>query len=215
MADLIGFKSYFRLAPGQTAALAGHIELILFRGGYAGLQLVEDGIANLCLLVSRARFEAAGGAWPGLLAALMAETAHLATRLDGGTEQLDRPLTISNVPYGYIHRPQPSDPQGLYRLGDQFAVIPSFSGDGMSIAMHSGLAAAQAVLSGVDAATYHAARAAEIGPQIRLADRLYRLAQPPAAQWLAVTTARLWPGLAGRLAAWTRGPDAALRRAGL
>ena len=37
----------------QRAALAGHVEIVLLADGYAGLQLVEDGMANLCLLVER------------------------------------------------------------------------------------------------------------------------------------------------------------------
>ena len=38
------------------------IEVILFEGGYAGLQLVEGGVANFCLLVSSDRFAALGRA---------------------------------------------------------------------------------------------------------------------------------------------------------
>src|SRR5664279_4429842 len=49
--DLVAFKLHWRLSPAQTAELAGHVELVLFRGGYAGLQPVEGGRANLCLLV--------------------------------------------------------------------------------------------------------------------------------------------------------------------
>ena len=52
---LVGLKMYFRLAPAQQAALAGHIEILLFPGGYAGLQMVEGGRANLCLLLARDR----------------------------------------------------------------------------------------------------------------------------------------------------------------
>ena len=32
----IGLKNYFVLAPAQHAALAGHVELVMFPGGYAG-----------------------------------------------------------------------------------------------------------------------------------------------------------------------------------
>ncbi len=53
---LVGFKLHLRLRAAQQAALAGHVEVLLFAGGYAGLQLVEDGVANLCLLADRARY---------------------------------------------------------------------------------------------------------------------------------------------------------------
>jgi hypothetical protein len=45
--DLVAFKMYFRLAPAQQTAMARYVELILFPGGYAGLQLVEDGADRL------------------------------------------------------------------------------------------------------------------------------------------------------------------------
>ena len=49
--SLVGFKTYFRLAPAQHQALSGHVELMLFPGGYAGLQMVEGQKANFCVLV--------------------------------------------------------------------------------------------------------------------------------------------------------------------
>ena len=203
--DLIGFKSYFGLAAAQAADLSSHIEVMMFDGGYAGLQLVEGGKANLCLLVERRRF-AAAGSWPALLDRLQAACGHLAARLAGAEELLERPLTISGVPYGFRYRPQDTDLGTLYRVGDQCAVIPSFSGDGMAIAMHSGRAAAAAIVAGVDARVYHAARRAEFAQQMWTARTLYRLGQPAVLQPLIVEVAKAWPGLATRLAAWTRIP---------
>ena len=57
---LVGLKLHLRLAPAQAALLAGVVELHLLRGGYAGLQPVEEGIANLCAIAPAARFGAAG-----------------------------------------------------------------------------------------------------------------------------------------------------------
>ena len=136
--DLIGFKLHLHLRPAQMALLAGHVEVVLFRGGYAGLQMVEHGVANLCLLVDRGRYESD---WPTLLAALEREESHLARRLEGARQAWDRPLTIFRVPYGFLHAA--ADEPGLFRLGDQAAVIPSFCGDGMAIALHSAKLAAQ------------------------------------------------------------------------
>ena len=205
--DLIGFKSYFRLAPAQAEALAGSIEVMLFGGGYAGLQLVEGGKANLCLLVERGRFAATGG-WPALQERIRRECRHLALRLEGAVELFDRPLTVAGVPYGFRYRPQPDDLPALYRVGDQCAVIPSFSGDGMAIAMHSGRAAAAAIVAGVDARAYHAARRSEFARQMWTARLLYRAGRPAALQPLIVEAAKAWPALATRLAAWTRIPSA-------
>lgn len=204
---LVGFKSYFSLSEQQHDCLSGCIEVILFPGGYAGLQLVEGGKANLCLLIDQREFTRIAS-WPALLDRLCSGSAHLAARLDGACELLDRPLTIAGVPYGFRHRPRRDDAPSLYRVGDQCAVIPSFSGDGMAIAMHSGGAAARAILAGQGASAYHAARRADFRRQIALAQALYRLGQPPAMQPLLVEAARRWPGLAPRLAGWTRVPAA-------
>ncbi|HZZ36348.1 MAG TPA: hypothetical protein VFE03_11515, partial [Caulobacteraceae bacterium] len=99
LGGLIGFKAHFRLAAAQARALAGYVELVLFDGGYAGLQMVEGGLANLCLLVSAERFEAVGRTWPALLAALTAEP-HMARRLADADCVFDRPVSIFDVPYG-------------------------------------------------------------------------------------------------------------------
>ena len=207
VADLIGFKNYFRLAPSQQAALAGYVEVMLFPGGYAGLQLVENQVANLCLLVTRATFADAGD-WLQLLGRLRAFCGHLDDRLAGAEALLDRPLTIAGVPYGFRYRPASSDLPQRFRVGDQAAVIPSFSGDGMAIALHSGRGAAGAILGGEDARSFHARQRREFGGQIRLAGALYQLGRPAALQPLLVDIARQWPGLAARLATWTRIPPA-------
>ena len=121
-------QDLLHLAPAQQRMLAGHVEVMLFADGYAGLQLVEDGRANLCLLTSRERLQRIGGAWPALLQDLASACVHLAERLAGASPLLARPVTISRVPYGFLHRAMPGDPEGVYRLGDQVGVIDSFSG---------------------------------------------------------------------------------------
>ena len=209
--DLIGFKQYFRVAPAQRAALDGFIEIVLFDGGYAGLQLVERGIANLCLLVTRDRY-AELGSWDALFAALMAEP-HLACRLADAEPQLAKPLTISGVPYGFVHRA--AHGESVFRLGDQAGVIPSYAGDGMAIALHSGRLAAQARLAGADATAYHARLAADIGRQIAFATRLQRLGNSAAGRWAVMAALGVVPSAIARIAAWTRVPPPALRRAGL
>ncbi len=204
---LVGLKMYFILDPAQRAELARQVEILLFRGGYAGLQLVEGGVANLCLLIDRARFKAAGGAWPGVRQYLKQACPHLAHRLAGAAEVLDRPLSIFRVPYGHVHAPGSADWPGLFRLGDQMGVIPSFCGDGISIALHSAFAAV-AAHQGSDAQTYHARMRRDIEGQIGRAWWLYRAgrAQPG----LAVTAAQAWPGALRWIAQLTRVPPWAM-----
>jgi flavin-dependent dehydrogenase len=191
--DLVGFKTYFELSADQARALEGHIEVILFDQGYAGLQRVEGGRANLCLLTQRSHLQRSGGNWQGLLQALQARIPHLQRRLQGATELLDRPLSIFRVPYGFVHAPTSGDPLGVYRLGDQAGVIASFSGDGMSIALHSSALASRAYLNGDSARAYHLHMRRDIRGQIRRADVMYHVGRWAPAQQLLMHVARVWP----------------------
>jgi flavin-dependent dehydrogenase len=205
---LIGFKQYFRPAAEALATLAGVIEIVLFDGGYAGVQRVEDGMVNLCLLVDRRRFDASGG---DVVGDLVATVPRLARLLGGATPLLTRPLTISGVPYGFVHR----GGDRVFRLGDQAGVIPSFTGDGMAIALHSARLAADAVLSGASAATYHAAFRRDVGRQIGRATALQRIGETGLGRGVLVAGIGVVPSLLRWAAAATRVPRAALRRTGL
>jgi flavin-dependent dehydrogenase len=204
--DLVGFKMYFTLAPSAAAELGEKIELILFRGGYAGLQMIEESQANLCLLADRRRLKAAGGRWEVLLNGLCRETPLLARLLDHGKPLLPQPLTIYRVPYGFIHRPRVHDPANLYRLGDQAGVIPSFTGDGMAIALHSAAVATSMFLRGADAAAYHRRMAKDIGEQISRARFFYGAANSRITKSVFLPLVKVFPMCLNVAANLTRVP---------
>jgi menaquinone-9 beta-reductase len=208
-ADLLAFKLHWELAAEQTAALARHVELVLFDGGYAGLQPIEGGLANLCLLVRRRRFHELGARWPNLLAALRAESPHLAQRLAGARPCWVRPLALSAIPYGHV---QPHA-DGPWRLGDQAAVIPSFSGDGMSIALHSAELASSIYLAGGSAEAYQRRLAHDVRAQVSLATILSQGLVRSSIQRVLGAAAHLLPRLVSNVALRTRISDAALARA--
>ena len=206
--DLVGFKMYFKLQPSERRELEGWIEIVLFDGGYAGLQCVEGGMVNLCLLVKRSAFDATGRSWSGLLERLQQATPHLRQRLRGAETLLSKPLTIANVPYGFVHRPIAAEPMGLFRLGDQMGVIPSFCGDGIAIALHTArLAASVYAEHGPAASTYHARARGDVQGPIRLASGLYALSQAPLGRRVLVAACGLYPGVLASVAAKTRVPD--------
>jgi flavin-dependent dehydrogenase len=197
---LVGFKTYFALADTQLEALRGHVELVLFGGGYAGLQQVEANMAVLCVLLPAARLRAVGRCWTNLLDDLADESPHLRERLTGARSLRDRPCTIAGLPYGYLHAPGQSEPPGLFRLGDQAAVIASLTGDGVALALASGVLAARALLGGRDAGAYHRDLLARLARQMRVASMIHRLAVAPRTQPWVQGICRQWPG-AMRLAA--------------
>lgn len=211
----LGFKSYLRLAPGERADLQGHVELILFQGGYAGLQLVERDAANLCFLVDPDRWKRCGGDFAALLHDLSREVPHLGKRLLGAVPLLDRPLAISGVPYGYLHRPMRGLAEPCWRLGDQAAVIPSFTGDGMSLALHSARLASASLLTGAGQAAYYQRLARDFGGPLRRATWLQRLSDDEAWRQRATMLACAVPALLGLGARWTRLSAAAVERARL
>jgi len=197
--DLIGLKMHLRLTYEQQAALAGHVELLLFGGGYAGLEPIEDGLANLCLLV-RQRAMPEGPAWPALVARMREDCPLLAQRLEGAQALWPKPLAIAAVPYGHVQRSS----DGLWRLGDQAAVIPSFAGDGLAIALHSAHAAANAYLGGRSAETYQRRLAHDLSGQVFGATMLSQALVRPWGQALLSGFARLRPALMTAAARKTR-----------
>jgi menaquinone-9 beta-reductase len=204
-AGLVGFKLHWRLAPAQTLALRDAMELFLFTGGYGGLSLVENDVANLCLVVRRGELRKRGG-WAGLLASLTIENSHIGQRLDGATALWARPLAIFPIPYGYVAQ----RPSGLWRLGDQAAVIPSFTGDGMSIALHSGALAAQLALERKSADHYQRELCSHLRRTMRLSGWISRAMVSAAGRSLAPIALSAFPEAMGWIARSTRIPQRAL-----
>ena len=207
--DLVAFKMHWRLAPAQAEALRDFIELFLFPGGYGGLSLIErdlaEGeVANLCLVVRRARLRAIGG-WPALLAFILEDNRLLRRRLSGAEPLWPRPLALSSIPYGYLA----SHSSGLWRLGDQAAVIPSFAGDGMSIALHSAALAAETYLAGGGPDLFTRRLRHQLRPAMSLATLLARALVSGAGRSLTPVALSLFPAVIGWIAASTRIPELA------
>ena len=209
--DLLAFKLYYRLAAFQARKLAGHVELVLFEGGYAGLQPVEGDRANLCLLVRRRRFAAPGHRWDNLISEIRVQSPHLEARLRGAEPCWARPLALGSIPYGHVRR----EGEGPFRLGDQAAVIPSFSGDGVSVALHSAELAAHAYLAGHDPDVFQKRLARDVGGQVLLATGLSHGMVRRSTQVALSATAGLFPSVVANIASRTRVSDRALARARL
>lgn len=195
----LGLRVRLGPAPALARLVADAIELHLFDRGYAGLVLQEDGSANLCLAVRKSRLSDAGGP-AALLAGIGREVPALGERL--AWLAADAPVdAIAAVPYGWRTGVTEA---GIYRLGDQCGVIPSLAGEGMGIALASGVAAAEAVTRGADAPAFQAGFAQRTRRPIAVARAILALAERPrSAPWL-VGLMRTAPGLATLLARTTR-----------
>jgi flavin-dependent dehydrogenase len=143
----VGIRTELPPSAERTAELSGVIELHLFDEGYAGLLLQEDRSCNVCLSVS-ARRMAGAGSIEALLSAVFTEAPLLAARIDGQLQR--RWQAVAGIPYGWMAR---GTEPGVFRIGDQAGVLASLVGDGLGLALSSGISAAQALIDhGVEAA---------------------------------------------------------------
>jgi menaquinone-9 beta-reductase len=197
----VGFKMYFRLAPAQAAGLARASELMLYPGGYGGIQPVEGGIANLCWVVQGRYLARAGHRWEDFLAKMQQDCPHLAMRLAGAEPLLDKPVAVTHIPYGHIRR---TTEDGLYCIGDQAAVIPSFTGDGISIALHTARCAAAACLAAEPAPLFQARLRSALLPQMRLAEFAADGLNNSLSRAVLPFCLRVWPGVMRVTARLTR-----------
>jgi flavin-dependent dehydrogenase len=197
----VAFKMYFRLAPGQAAELARASELMLYPGGYGGIQPVQGGVANLCCVVQQRYLAGAGNRWENFLAKMQQDCPHLAMRLAGAEPLLAKPITITHIPYGYIRR---TSEDGLYCIGDQAAVIPSFTGDGISVALHTARCAVAAYLAGEPAQHFQAKLRSSLLTQMRLAEFAADGMNNTLARAILPFCLRVWPGVMRVTARLTR-----------
>ncbi|MDT0575901.1 FAD-dependent monooxygenase [Croceicoccus sp. F390] len=171
--------------------VSGSIELHLFHGGYAGIVMQEGGSLNICLALKKSLLASAGSEPQVLVERLAQAYPAFADRLAAGWED-HRVETIGSVPYGWIAQ---STRTGLFRLGDQAAVIPSLAGEGNSIALASGMMAARYWLAGgAEAApAYQRAFARRAKRPVMLARAARAIAERDALADWGVTLARLLP----------------------
>ncbi len=195
----IGMRASLPASPALHAALDGHIELHFFDGGYAGLLMQEDGTANLAISAARARLADAGGAH-ALVAEIEREAPALADRIAG--YRPDTWTAVAGVPYGW--RTADTQP-GIFRLGDQSAVISSLAGDGVAIALRSGIAAGRALLKHgpAGAQIYQRAFSARAARPLAVAETLRWAAERAGPRAALMRLARL-PGIARLAARLTR-----------
>lgn len=133
---LLGVKAHFRGVP-----LSDAVEMYYFPGGYCGLAPVEDGLYNACCLVHRglAR-DATAGSLSDFAAWLksVARQPALEARLRGADQCSE---TVATAPFRPGRRRAECD--GALVAGDAAGVIDPFTGDGISMALHSGRLAAE------------------------------------------------------------------------
>jgi len=206
--SLVGLKMHLRPSAEIRRALAGRVELFLLNRSYVGLELVEDGVANLCCVLPRATVARLAPGWQGLRHYLTAKLPSLAERLEGAEPLWDKALAIVCPTGGHLH--SEAGP-AVYRVGDRLAHIPPFTGDGIAIALGSGALAAEHIRQGSSPAEYLSAARRLTGRTIRLASAVSGFAATGAGRSVLLGAAVMMPKLIGTIARRTRLPLAAHR----
>ena len=181
----------------------GRVELFLLDRGYVGLELVEDGIVNLCCVLPSATVAQLAPGWPVTRDYLAAKRPSLAERLEGAEPLWDKAVAVVCPTGGYLHG---EAGPAVYRVGDRLAHIPPFTGDGIAIALGSGALAAEHIKQGSSPAAYLAAARRLTGRTIRLASTISNLAASGIGQNVLVGAATCMPWLLRTIARRTRLP---------
>lgn len=127
----LGAKAHFRGVAPRPA-----VEMFFFPGGYCGLAPVEDGITNACCLVHRRLVREAGAAGAKDFAAWIARVARhpaLNERLRNAVQDGE---TVTTAPVRPARRR--AECGGALLIGDAAGFLDPFTGDGISMALHSG-----------------------------------------------------------------------------
>ena len=200
--DMVGFKIQLRVTEDALRLLEDVVQLVMFDGGYIGACIVEDELVTLCWVMHRALLQRIGAGWSAQAAYFSRQSEILGNLLCRAQPEWEKPVAVASIPYGYIRRAVIAPT--IFPLGDQLAVIPSFTGDGMAIALYSGIAAAQAVLAGESAKQFQKRVIDRLRPQFRWAAVTNLLFDARMLHSFTVKLADTLPGLVTLIAQSTR-----------
>lgn len=206
----IGFKMHLKPSDEAVRRLGDDVMLGFFNGGYAGLCRIENGIVNFCFMVEKDALRAYGNRYEDCVAALCGHRG-ISEILSDANPLWSRPLSVAPLPYGYVrpYRRDKRSAEGIFCVGDQFAVIPSLAGSGMAIALYTGARAAGHFLErgAAGVASYEAECARVIASRMAVAYPLHRLCRSPRLVGAAVRLLKPMPFVTRKLIELTRMPE--------
>lgn len=134
---LVALKAHLEGARGN----AGHCEIYVYRGGYGGLNSIENGLSNLCFIASARDVRACDGDAQRVVREVVAKNQRAAWTL---AHARNVSPWIAVALDGFGRRPiVPFD--GLMTIGDAASFIDPFTGSGMLMALESGELAAESL----------------------------------------------------------------------
>ncbi len=182
------------VVPGDTADYRpGVIYMASARGGYAGLVRLEDGRLNIAAAVAPDRLRSAGGLGPFVRQLLHDTDLPGIAELDGARWHGSGTMTR--------HRTPPAS-ERVFVIGDAAGYVEPFTGEGMGIALASGLAVVPFATAAIEnwrddlADGWHSYCRQRFGRRRRLCRALTLGLRSPLATRLGVGLLRRFPRLA-------------------
>lgn len=185
----VGMQRHFR---GRTE---NDIEMRLFDGGYCGINRIENGLVNVCLLLEQRFLERLETPrWDGVMKELAPRIPLLR-----GLEPEGEARAVAQIPF---ERKEPAE-SGVLFIGDAAGVMPPLCGDGQSIALRSAKRLAE-LIEDARERDWPAVWRREFEPALSRGRLLQRgLLYPAVAEAAAFACAR-WPALGAGLLKATR-----------
>ncbi|HEX6719429.1 MAG TPA: NAD(P)/FAD-dependent oxidoreductase [Pyrinomonadaceae bacterium] len=129
-ARLIAFKVHLK----NTRVAPHACEIYFYPDGYGGLSSIEDGISNLCFIISAEQVKRHSSNPETVMREMVMRNRRAAYTLEQAQPESEW-LSVSWERFG---RQQPSPAKGLLAIGDSAAFIDPFTGSGMLMAFESG-----------------------------------------------------------------------------
>jgi hypothetical protein len=210
LANIVGLVLVFlilELSPHAARDLDGVVQLASYRGGYIGACNVEESMTPICWLLDASAVQKIGADWKTQLTWIEKQSQSVGDLLQGARFLSDRPAAITAIPYGYMRYSAVAP--NVFPLGDQLCVIPSFTGDGTSLALSSGVAAAQAVIAGRTAEAFQRSFVHRVRGQFFWARAVEAAFKSAPLRALSIGAVGAMPKLAGLAVNLTRVKDVA------
>jgi flavin-dependent dehydrogenase len=204
-ARLYALKSHLRAVEG----IEDQVELYFFPEGYGGLSRIEDGLVNLCFIVTERALTDAGGDPANTLQRTFMNHPTARERLAQARVE-GRWMSAGPLAFGTRRLAQ----DGALIIGDASGMIDPFTGTGIQIALRAGELAAQSIIEAFQSSngdlfdsalmSYRALYDQEFGRRMKMAGLLRRAAlSPRPANLLARLLARA-PRIARKILRSTR-----------
>jgi flavin-dependent dehydrogenase len=125
----LGVKQYYKIDfPKDLVALH------TFKGGYGGAVLVENGWVDMAFMIQQDIFSEYKNI-QRVMEAVLFQNPWMKRLLTHGEAMWKQPMAVSNFQLGIKHR----GAERIFRAGDAAAMIPPASGNGMAMALLSGV----------------------------------------------------------------------------